>query len=169
MCPLRRSKARRVKTDMAIERGISGCPIESPRPPIPPEKEILRILQRKLWAKKEFRKLTKGRGFMQKKIDGQLILENGAVLTIHYSREKFDEELRVNWSRMSPVKSISFDQDAFIASSLLPELSRSSFISSYHDVKNGTKFPGRGGVGGFIELSKSETLKEIRSFAVYYL
>lgn len=134
------------------------------------ERDVIRMAQRKLWARKDFRKATKGKGFMQRRFNVVFPQESGAVLKVGYSRTQYHEVLSMNWTRMSPngKLNLEFEQDMFLASSFDPRLSTSGYVSQYHKIKNGMRTFHRGGSGA-MELSGESTLREIRSFIVYYL
>jgi len=169
---------------MAVERGIptQEVPPQIPRLPVPSkteslireekddERDIIRMAQRKLWARKDFRKATKGKGFMQKKFNVGLPEENGALLKIGYSRTRHHEVLSMNWARISPNRKLNllYEQDMFLASSSNPRLSTSYYVSRYHKVENGMRTFHRGGSGA-MELSSNDTKRELRSFIAYFL
>ncbi len=131
------------------------------------ETQLLRLAQQKLWAKKGFRKATRGQGFMRKEFKVKFIDETQATLNINYKRNKTEERLEVTWNAVSPSKKdYLFEQKAFIAVSPDPNLSAISYISSFYRVKNGTKTPERGTP---FDLSKAENIGQIRAFFSFYL
>lgn len=135
----------------------------------PVERELLRFVQEKLWRREDFRKASKGRGFLRKRFTDEFADTSGAILTIGYTRTKNEEVLTIRWSKNSPsplMKNSLFEQDVFIAVSKNPSLSNILFSSSYYKVNNGAKLIDR---GGEFEFDKAETARQIRSFAAYYL